>query len=369
LAQVQLSACTQSVKNRPLRFTLAYSRLAFSIRLSLSTMRASLAAAVMLVTSTSLALGGRFESFEEEEALTRRQDCTGSQSAELASRFKKDDLCEEEPDGLKYVNPNSTKLVSLYLYPPKAAGRDAFNLCQGRVFDPAMCYRLWAQSEHYSVLLHRVDDIHEATSFVRRLPENVKIKHLVLAGHGTKQMLVWGSLADPDAYPTLRVDEEGTNFFLAAVYSALVPHSSTVFLDSCSNAGKVSGKNLLQYVAHRLAGVTVYGSSDCFTGNLVHVEDAKDFKVRIQKADQDLIVQANFGAPELRDWTYYQDETCAPVLEGPATSSQTLAECHARCEGSTGCRALAFEPAAGRCLLCGSRERVPREGLMLLMKP
>mmetsp|Transcript_124653 Transcript_124653/g.364039 ORF Transcript_124653/g.364039 Transcript_124653/m.364039 type:complete len:351 (+) Transcript_124653:84-1136(+) len=340
------------------------------------------AVAVLLATCPSLTAGSRSEVRFEEAAWLGHYECTASQLSTLAARFEigkqHGRTCANEAawrDRLDYTHPTSRQEVAMYLYPRTGDHNDAFSFCAnaaGRSFDKVACFRLLQDTEHLSVWFDRVDTIEDAMGIVRSLPQGVTIRHMVLGGHGSPTELEWGDARITPGQSKLAVDDPLTNELLDTLYSRLTTES-IVFLDSCQNAKRVDGqKNMLQHVAHRLAGVTIYASKECFSSSDVRLKDVEDFPGKIiLENGRDVTARTNYMVPELRKWLYMQNRACEDIPDKPVLSGQaTLEGCYSQCAGNHACKAIVYYPAPNRACFISQEcaHTAPRQGPLLFVK-
>ena len=109
---------------------------------------------------------------------------------QMKETFNAKGRCQDQNE-LDYVNPAGVADV-LYIY-PKEDHNGAFSMCSSGGIDPSVCFRLVNMAHHYSVHFVRVASVQEATTYVRSLPPTVRLKHVVLGGHGDPRSLAWGS--------------------------------------------------------------------------------------------------------------------------------------------------------------------------------
>jgi len=231
---------------------------------------------------------------DEEEEAAGLKGCNIKQKVQFFERFKIGSdygkNCSQEASWsrhIEYVNPESPKTFALYIYPMEDHN-NAFQLCgaDAKMFDGVTCKRLNEQGNHYSVQFIKVNSVEEATSFVRSLKSSFKIKHLVLGGHGSPTELEWGD----GSTGTRRLSTNAASeVFLDAVYPHLLlgPKGSTVMLDACENGKDVDGdKNMVQHVAHRLAGAQVFGAKNSFSYKDFELLDSEHFNAMITDRNQ-----------------------------------------------------------------------------------
>eukprot|EP00929_Paragymnodinium_shiwhaense_P021996 TRINITY_DN14190_c0_g2_i1.p1 TRINITY_DN14190_c0_g2~~TRINITY_DN14190_c0_g2_i1.p1 ORF type:complete len:369 (-),score=59.61 TRINITY_DN14190_c0_g2_i1:115-1221(-) len=281
--------------------------------------------------------------------------CTANEKQQFWERFRVGKVygkpCSEEErwgNTVIYDNPASD-VISLYIF-PKEDHNGAFGLCGGNKFDPTVCKRMLGQSDYFSVYFRRVNSVEEATQIFSELAPSTKIKHLVLGGHGDATGLGWGTGEDGTA--ELAVGNAATVAFFDAAY----PHmllgedggaTSTVFMDACLN-GKtlhdLGEKNMVNYVAHRLAGVTIFGSKISWDNDMFHLRHAKDFGADIVsgRTGNDVMVKVKFGQGPLRDWGYSQNSVC--VQKKYQKKTNDIAVCRKKCEASRACQAFVWFP-------------------------
>ncbi|CAK0793727.1 unnamed protein product [Prorocentrum cordatum] len=83
-------------------------------------------------------------------------------------------------------------------------------------------------------------------------------------------------------------------------------------LDVCLNGKVIDAKNMVQHVAHRLAGAIVYGSKTSWDNDEFFLKDARHFDANVvsENTGNNQMVKMQFGTCPLRDWSYYQGEFC-----------------------------------------------------------
>eukprot|EP00929_Paragymnodinium_shiwhaense_P021995 TRINITY_DN14190_c0_g1_i1.p1 TRINITY_DN14190_c0_g1~~TRINITY_DN14190_c0_g1_i1.p1 ORF type:complete len:399 (-),score=65.94 TRINITY_DN14190_c0_g1_i1:187-1290(-) len=261
---------------------------------------------------------------------------------------------EEEKWGnhVSYKKHPATDAIALYIY-PQEDHNGAFDFCgenEGRKFDTVVCKRMLSQSDYYSVDFYRVNSVEEATWVVSRLQPSTKIKHLVLGGHGDSTILQWGS--GSRGTTELSVGNAATEAFFDAVYPHMLlgeagEGTSTVFMDACLNGKTLNDlgeKNMVNYVAHRLAGVKVFGSKISWDNDQFRLNHAEDFNASMisNKTGKDVMVKAKFGEGPLRDWGYLQNSAC--VLKQYQEDTIDIAACREKCEASRACAAFTWFP-------------------------
>jgi hypothetical protein len=284
-------------------------------------------------------------------------ECTSTQKREFWDRFqigkKYGKPCSEEDEWgnhIEYQNSASPKTIALYLYPGEDHN-NAFGLCGEAKFDGVVCKRLHGQSEHYSVQFYRVSSVEEATEVIRSLPSDIKIKHLVLAGHGDPTSFQWGDGSEGSS--DLSVEDETSDEFLDAVYPHLLIGSaggSTVMLDACLNGKVIEDKNMVQHVAHRLAGATVYGSKISWGNDEFFLKDSRNFDANIvsENTGKNRIVRMQFGTGPLRDWSYYQGQFCDDKASQAERGVTEIQQCREACERSDTCKAFVWYPSGNK---------------------
>lgn len=295
--------------------------------------------ALRLLAGVLAVAHARRETLELHEASSDAgAKCSEGDLTKFMQRFQVGGACKEF-DRLAYSNPQSPKTIALYLYPDEDLPEifhGAFALCENFDLAQELCSRVLEQSEQYTVLVARVSNVEEATDVVKNLPEEVRIKHLVLGGQGEKEGLFWG---DPEDHFTsaLSPGSKASKEFLDAVYPHLLTggdDQSTVFLDSCMTMGlDCKSKDLLQYVAHGLSGAKVFTSALSWNNKLVSLKgDGSDFKSKITSwlTKTDLMKGAQMGTGELKDWHMVSNAYCKDMKKKKGVKELTA--CRAACE-------------------------------------
>lgn len=289
--------------------------------------------------------------------------CTTQEKKRMLERFKIGAQfgkpCSEQDEwgvSVEYKNPRSPDLISLYIYPMEDHN-NAFGFCtEANRFSMGFCHRLYGQSEFYSVYFYRVHNVEEAIEVVRKLPSNIKIKHLVLGGHGDPTSLAWGEEGD-DGTTNLAVEDDTSDEFFDAVYPFLLKNDgktfSTVFLDACLNGKQIDDKNMVQHVAHRLAGAKVYASKISWANREFELDSSKNFAGKIIDEDTgkkrvDRMRVESYGTGELRKWGFSADEFCDDKASKPLGGVSELQRCRQRCEEDASCKAFVWYPNGNR---------------------
>lgn len=291
--------------------------------------------------------GSRCTAYEKKQMLERFQ---------IGAKFGKPCKDEDEwGDKLEYKNPKSPDLISLYIYPMEDHN-NAFGLCtegDGNRFSMGFCHRLFGQTEHYSVYFHRVHNVEEAIEVVRKLPANIKIKHLVLGGHGASESLGWGAEGGTGTIE-LEVEDDVADELFDAVYPHLLKNDgetfSTVFLDACLNGKKTDDKNMIQHVAHRLAGAKVYASKISWDNDEFELDSSKNFagKIISEKTGKNRMRVEQYGTGELRKWTFWANEFCDDKASRHEQGVRELPQCRERCEADASCKSFVWYPEGNK---------------------
>mmetsp|Transcript_78872 Transcript_78872/g.189320 ORF Transcript_78872/g.189320 Transcript_78872/m.189320 type:complete len:345 (+) Transcript_78872:72-1106(+) len=288
----------------------------------------------------------------ENDIMNEGTECTARERTLLWQRLgigkafgKPCSLESEWGSSMVYNNPASPNTVALFLY-PEEDHNGAFNICDERKFDRVLCTRLFTQTEHYSLQFHRVPSVEGATRVVDGIPSDVTIKHLVLAGHGDPNSLMWGS-DGPGITGSLSVEDDTTDGFLDKVYRHMIKggdHRSTVMLDACLNGQPVDDKNMLQHVAHRLAGTRVFASTISWGNDQFFLVNGKEFTAKIKSKGKNQMRTLSLDDPELQKWNFYPNEYCSDKSPSP-TIDQSLTTCREACErAGILCNAFVFYP-------------------------
>eukprot|EP00438_Fugacium_kawagutii_P007787 Skav218546 [mRNA] locus=scaffold3191:241415:244201:+ [translate_table: standard] len=205
---------------------------------------------------------------------TKEGWCTEKQMKEFKNRFYSG---SSSIDGALTYNHPTSKFTSLYIMTSAAGDHNgAFKSLEGGSNQAGfwnMCARMLRMSGLYNVVYKRVNDLAEATEFVKEVkndPNFVKdgkaLKHVTISGHGSSNTLVLGD--DRMLSSELRSGgDTDTKAFLRELKPALIHTGearSTVFLDSCSTGKTPSdgGDPLAQLVANSLPGVEVHAFED-----------------------------------------------------------------------------------------------------------
>ncbi|CAE7383544.1 unnamed protein product [Symbiodinium sp. CCMP2456] len=289
----------------------------------------------------------REEAFDtlQFELSAQGSKCDSRDNGKMKSTFGMKGRCQDQNE-LEYVNPAGAADV-LYIY-PKEDHNSAFSLCSSGTIDPSVCYRLVHMAHHYSVHFVRVASVQEAIAFVKGMPSNVRLKHVVLGGHGDPRTLAWGSedTESDTVMPELRVDEPATRELLDALYPHLTVDGtertrSTVFLDACLNGRPVADKNMLQFVAHRLAGAEVFASKISFDNSQFVLDNYLHFNAQIIDGKQDKMVSAIFH-PGLRALHFHPNRVCK---KKELVMAQTMELCAELCQkAGDDCAAFIYYP-------------------------
>mmetsp|Transcript_65045 Transcript_65045/g.180381 ORF Transcript_65045/g.180381 Transcript_65045/m.180381 type:complete len:362 (-) Transcript_65045:39-1124(-) len=280
--------------------------------------------------------------------------CTAKQMQDFKTRFQigaeHGKPCSDEDawhDHLEYLHPKSPNRIALYIY-PEEDDNNAFGFCtdEGH-FSLGLCHRIYSQSLHYSVHFHRVESVEEAIALVRALPPEVKIKHLVLGGHGDPTSLAWGDEDLDEGTPELAVEDDVSDEFFDAVYPHLLRGRahSTVFLDACLNGKVIEEKNMIQHVAHRLAGVQVWASKISWDNDEFELGSSQDFSGKIisETTGVNRMRSEQFGEGPLRTWGFRANAFCDDKASKPEAASE-LQQCRKACEGKATCKAFVWYP-------------------------
>mmetsp|Transcript_19085 Transcript_19085/g.45257 ORF Transcript_19085/g.45257 Transcript_19085/m.45257 type:complete len:361 (-) Transcript_19085:22-1104(-) len=293
----------------------------------------------------------RGEAFDtmQFELSARGSTCDSFDNQRMKSTFSMKGRCQDQNE-LEYVNPDGAADV-LYIY-PKEDHNNAFSLCSSGTIDPSVCYRLVNMAHHYSVHFVRVASVQEAIAFVKGMPSNVRLKHVVLGGHGDPRSLAWGG-ADTESdtvMPELRVDEPVTRELLDALYPHLIVDGtertrSTVFLDACLNGKPVADKNMLLFVAHQLAGAEVFASKISFDNSQFVLDNYLHFNAHIMSQKQDKMVSAMFH-PGLRALHYHPNRVCK---KKELVMAQSMELCAELCQkAGDACAAFTYFPEGNK---------------------
>jgi len=294
-----------------------------------------------------LALYGNTSADEEGSKCTKAQKDEFRKKFQIGAEFGKP--CSKEDEWghhLEYRHPESPKLIALYIY-PKEDHNNAFGLCtDGGRFSAGFCHRIYSQTLHYSVFFQRVGSVEDATAVVRALPPEIKIKHLVLGGHGDPKSLAWGEDGGSGT-PELAVEDDASDEFFDTVYPHLLRGAtrSTVFLDACLNGKVIDDKNMIQHVAHRLAGVQVWASKISWDNDEFELGTAKDFSGKIisETTGVNRMRSEQFGEGPLRTWGFRANAFCDDKASKPEAASE-LQQCRKACEGKATCKAFVWYP-------------------------
>ncbi|CAE7227523.1 unnamed protein product [Symbiodinium pilosum] len=236
----------------------------------------------------------------------------------------------------------------LYIY-PEEDHNGAFSMCSSGSFEPSVCFRLVHMAHHYSVHFVRVGSVQEATAYVKSLPAETRLKHVVFGGHGNPTSLAWGDEADESdtVMPELRVDEPATRELLSVVYPHLIVDGeertrSTVFLDACLNGKTVRDKNMLLFVAHQLAGTKVFASQISFDNSQFVLDNYLHFNAHIMSNKKDKMVSTLLH-PGLRELEFHPYRACK--IKQLVASAQTMESCAESCQkAGDGCEAFTYFP-------------------------
>jgi len=277
----------------------------------------------------------------------------------------------------EYHNPRSPDTIALYIYPAEDHN-NAFGFCAGGRFSLGFCHRIFSQSEHYSVHFHRVENVEEATALVRALPTNITIKHLVLGGHGDPTSLAWGEEGGSGT-PELAVEDDASDDFFDAVYPYLQRGSShsTVFLDACLNGKVIDDKNMVQHVAHRLAGAKVFASKISWANREFELGTSKDFagKIISETTGVNRMTSERLGEGPLREWGFWPNEFCDDK-QSRAEIASDMQQCRRKCESKAECKAFVWYPngnkiPSSKCYLSNgcSETTTSSKGAMTFEKP
>eukprot|EP00435_Cladocopium_sp_Y103_P028108 s827_g7.t1 len=270
---------------------------------------------------------------------TKEGRCTKEQMEEFTNRFYGGQSAVD--GGLSYNHPTS-KFTSLYIVTSTGGDHNgAFggldDTKQGRVGLWNMCARLLRMSSLYNVVYKRVNDLQEATDFVKQVkndPDFVKdgkaLKHVTISGHGNPSTLVLGD--DRMLSSELRTSgDSDTKALLKELKPALIHAGearSTVFLDSCSTGGTPTngGAPLAQLVAEALPGVEIHAFEDIMYPKHVKLQEnfVKDAKFQCQWSMKGKCMQASvfMSKPESSD-TYAETE---PIYSLAETSQSNTSE-------------------------------------------
>jgi len=279
--------------------------------------------------------------------------CTTAEKKKFQERFQVGKQygrpCREESkwnSELAYENPKSPKTIALYIY-PKEDHNNAFGFCEDGRFGLGFCHRVYSQSEHYSVVFRRVSSVEEAIEAVKGLPSDVEIKHLVLGGHGDPTSLQWGEYGGSGT-TDLSVEDDTSDEFLDTVYPLLVKgeRGATVFLDACLNGKQIDDKNMVQHVAHRLAGARVFASRISWDNDEFSLDSGKDFSGKIvsDRTGRDRMRVEKYGTGELRTWGFLANTFCDDKDSKARPGVSKLVECREACEAKPDCGAFVWYP-------------------------
>jgi len=247
-------------------------------------------------------------------------------------------------------------------------------------FDGYLCKRLHAASQHRSVVLFRVGSVKAAydriSNYIRKFG-NVRIKHMVLGGHGDQNSLDWGDDDDDDnddddddgddhlglrVYrdPAKRaIDLVTLDFFgLISDFFVRADENPTLFLDSCLSGkslhydGRHGKLNLAQFVAQLLfkSNVKVFASRACFENKDVEFLNGENFDAIIRNASgKDAMIKLYLGDGELRDWGFHVNLFCKEKLLCDAPkANKDITGCRDYCKAEAVCKAIVWYPH-GNC--------------------
>lgn len=266
------------------------------------------------------------------EGGTKEGRCTEEQMEEFTNRFYGGRSAID--GGLSYNHPTS-KFTSLYIVTSTGGDHNgAFggldDTKKGRAGLWNMCARLLRMSSLYNVVYKRVNDLQEATDFVKQVkndPDFVKdgkaLKHVTISGHGNPSTLVLGD----DRMLSSELRSSGysdTKALLKELKPALIHTGearSTVFLDSCSTGGTPTkgGASLAQLVAEALPGVEIHAFEDIMYPKYVKLQEhfVEDAKFQCQWSMKGKCMQASvfMSKPHSSDTSYPSENPSYPDSE------------------------------------------------------
>jgi hypothetical protein len=132
--------------------------------------------------------------------------------------------------------------------------------------------------------------------------------------------------------------------------------SSTIFLDACLNGKQIDDKNMVQHVAHRLAGAAVFASRISWDNDEFFLGTSKDFSGKI--------VSERTGKARMRvercrlglwnaSWAVARGLHVSRVREariGEQSESgvSELQQCRERCEAKSDCKSFVWYPKGNK---------------------